>query len=246
MHTNSLKLSIKTYATTLALGACLLPNFAFAQSLTTDEQKASYAVGVDIGQNIVGQGLQIDANALSLGIQDAINQRELKLSDEQMAEAIENLTAKMQQQQQAKMQAIADENAKQSADFFKQNASKSGIKTTDSGIQYKVEKDGSGKSLSEQKLDEATIQGASIKAHYRGTLLNGEEFDSSYTRGEPAQFPLNGVILGWQQIIPLMKTGAKWTVYIPAELAYGERGAYGVIGPNEALIFEIELLEVEL
>lgn len=236
-------LSTKFPIKSLVVGALLVPTFAFAQSLTNDKDKASYAIGVDIGQNIVNQGLELNPDALSAGIKDALTKSSLKLTDEQIASALENFGREMQQKQLAQMQALAAENAKKSADFFQQNAKKSGIKSLDSGVQYKVENAGSGKSLKEQNLSDDALRNATINAHYSGSLLNGEVFDSSYQRGEPIKFQLGGVIQGWQQVIPLMKPGAKWTVYIPAELAYGEQGAPGAIGPNEALVFEIELIE---
>lgn len=221
-------------ATALCASALLvaLPAFS-ADDIKTDDQKFSYAIGFQIGQNLKNQGLaDVDVKALSQAVSDVLQGKDLKLSMEEMQQAV--------QAKQSKMMAARDaegEKAKVAGEkFLAENKSKPGVKTLDSGIQYKV--------ITEGKGAKPTAE-SSVVAHYRGTLINGTEFDSSYKRGEPATFPLNGVIKGWQEVLPLMATGSKWQVFIPSELAYGTRGAGADIGPNETLIFDIELVEVK-
>ncbi|HEX9841889.1 MAG TPA: FKBP-type peptidyl-prolyl cis-trans isomerase, partial [bacterium] len=145
-----------------------------------------------------------------------------------------------QMERRAKVQAdkekVGAANKKQGEDYLAANKTKKGVKSTASGLQYKVLKEGNGKSPTLESV---------VTAHYKGTLIDGTEFDSSYARGQPAQFPLNGVIPGWAEALQLMKVGAKYQVWIPAELAYGEQGAGQRIGPNTMLVFEIELLGIE-
>jgi FKBP-type peptidyl-prolyl cis-trans isomerase FklB len=200
--------------------------------LNNEKQKFSYAVGIQVGQNLKRQNLDYDATALSQGIQDALAGTTPKLSDAQMRAAMEAV----QKKELEKREAAAKKNLAAGHAFLAENKKKAGVVTRESGLQYKVVKDGKGK----QPKATDTVQ-----VHYRGTLLNGTEFDSSYQRGEPATFPVNGVIQGWQEVLPLMREGAKWQVWIPSDLAYGARGAGGAIGPNETLVFEIELLAVK-
>ena len=221
-------------ATALCAGIFLTATPAFsADDLKTDDQKFSYAIGFQIGQNLKSQGLSdVDVKALSQAVSDVLQGKDLKLTMEQMQEAVKAKQDKMMAARDAK-----GEQAKVAGEkFLAENKSKPGIKTLDNGIQYKV--------VTEGKGDKPTAD-SSVVAHYRGTLIDGTEFDSSYKRGEPATFPLNGVIKGWQEVLPLMPTGSKWQVFIPSELAYGTRGAGANIGPNETLIFDIELLEIK-
>ncbi len=190
-------------------------------------------MGVQIGKQLKNQGLKdIDADEVSQAIKDVLNDRDLALSETEMQEL---LTAKQQQLNADRM--IKGKEAKAAGDrFLLQNKSKPGVVTMANGLQYRVIKAGSGVKPTATN---------SVVAHYSGTLINGTEFDSSYKRGQPATFPVNGVIQGWQQILPMMATGSTWEVFIPSNLAYGERGAGGSIGPNETLIFKIELIEVK-
>ena len=221
-------------ATALCASALLVAMPAFsADDIKTDDQKFSYAIGFQIGQNLKNQGLaDVDVKALSQAVSDVLQGKDLKLSMEEMQQAV--------QAKQSKMMAARDaegEKAKVAGEkFLAENKSKPGVKTLDNGIQYKVITEGNGAKPTAE---------SSVVAHYRGTLIDGTEFDSSYKRGEPATFPLNGVIKGWQEVLPLMATGSKWQVFIPSELAYGTRGAGADIGPNETLIFDIELVEVK-
>lgn len=217
----------------LTLATFSYNSFAKPQNL---QEKASYAIAIEIVTNLLNQGLELDKKAFLAGADDVLNQRTPLLTPEEMQAALGELQQKISAERAQKMQQVAQANAKKSADFLKANSKKSGVKTLASGLQYKELKAGTGATPKEDSL---------VVAHYAGRLIDGTEFDSSYARGEPMEFPLNNVILGWQEALKLMKAGTKWEVYIPAELAYGEQGAGGVIGPNETLIFEIELLEVK-
>lgn len=200
--------------------------------LKTDKQKFSYTAGYQIGQNLKRQNLDLDTKAFSQGTQDAISGKPAQLKPEEMQAAVQN----QQKKDMEKQEALAKKNLEAGMAFLEANKKKEGVTTTPSGLQYKIVTAGKGK----QPKSEDTVV-----AHYRGTLINGTEFDSSYQRNEPATFPVHGVIKGWQEVLPLMQEGAKWQVYIPSDLAYGPRGAGGAIGPNEVLIFDIELLSVK-
>lgn len=203
--------------------------------LDTDAQKVSYVIGSQIGTSIKSDGIEIDMDAFIRGLTDARAGRELALTQEEMQQAMTTF----REQMMAKMQAArAEAGAKANEEgvkFLAENAEKPGVKTTDSGLQYVVVEEGSG----------ATPKATDVvRTHYRGTLIDGTEFDSSYARGEPAEFPVNGVIAGWTEALQLMQVGDKWKLFIPADLAYGERGAGQDIPPNATLIFDIELLEI--
>jgi FKBP-type peptidyl-prolyl cis-trans isomerase len=208
------------------------------ESLT---QKSSYVIGTDIGGRFSAEQMEIDVEALSAGIADAYSGSEPRLGEEEAQEAlgafIEQQQEKMAERQkvaQAERDRLAEQNRIEGAAFLEANQAKDGVVTTDSGLQYRIIEPGDGARPSSEDV---------VRVHYRGTLLNGTEFDSSYARGEPVEFPVNGVIAGWTEALQLMNEGAKWELYIPAELAYGERGAGADIGPNSVLIFEVELLK---
>jgi FKBP-type peptidyl-prolyl cis-trans isomerase FklB len=204
--------------------------------LQSDEQKFSYSVGYQVGSQIKQQfgqnNTQVDAETFAAGVRDALSESETKLTPEEMQAVIQ---AK-QQEQLAAQQAVAEQNKAKGEEFLAANKDKEGVVVTESGLQYKVMTPGEGK----QPTAESTVV-----VHYSGRLIDGTEFDSSYKRETPATFSLGGIIKGWGEALQLMEEGAKWQVYIPAELGYGERGAGGAIGPNETLIFDIELLEVK-
>lgn len=226
---------IARLGTAIALTAALTtawPALLAAQTLNSDKEKFSYTVGFQIGQSLREDGLDIDVAALSQAIRDVMAGNEPRLSMEEMQTAVQSF----QTQQMEAREAIARDNLRAGQSFLADNRAKSGVVETDSGLQYQVIEEGSGK----QPADTDTV-----RVHYRGTLINGTEFDSSHSRGEPATFPVNAVIPGWREVLPLMKVGAKWKVFIPADLAYGERGAGANIGPNETLLFDIELLAIE-
>jgi len=204
-------------------------------ALKTTIEQASYAIGVDIGKNLKGAGVEVKPNLVAKGIMDALAGNKLLLTDAEMRSAITALQREMTAQREAKLAIAAEKNAAEGKAFLTANKGKAGVKTTKSGLQYKVIKAGKGAS------PKATDQ---VKTHYEGRLINGKVFDSSYKRGEPATFPVNGVIKGWTEALQLMKVGSQWELYVPAELGYGARGTGADIGPNSTLIFKVELLEV--
>ncbi len=224
----------------VTLAAVLLPSVALGQQfkLETDEQKYSYAVGTRIAAQLLAQFGQenagVDMRALAAGISDAVNGGERLMTDEEAIAAIEAQQAAIQ----AQANAAAEASAQKGADWRAENKQKEGVTETDSGLQYSVVSSGSESSPQPGPNDTVVV-------HYRGTLLDGTEFDSSHSRGVPATFSLNGIIPGWREALQLMRVGDKWNVVVPPELAYGTRGAGGRIGPNETLLFEIELLEVK-
>ncbi len=203
-----------------------------ATALKTDKQKFSYTVGFQLGQNLMRQKLELDPKIVAQGIQHALTGAVPKMSQEEMHASI----MAYQKKEQEKVAALAKKNLDASHAYLEANKKKPGVVTLPDGLQYKVITKGTGK---QPKMTDTVV------AHYRGTLIDGTEFDSSYKRNHPATFPVNGVIKGWQEVLPLMKEGAKWQVYIPPELAYGEHGAGNAIGPNQTLIFDIELLSVK-
>jgi len=205
-------------------------------ALKTDKDKLSYSIGLDLGRNFKRQEVDVDVQVFARGLRDALSGGKTLLTDEQVHEVLVALQMGLRSKQAKKMQAQGEENLKAGQAFLAKNKGVDGVKTTSSGLQYKVLKDGTGKSPGKEDT---------VTAHYRGTLIDGTEFDSSHKRGQPASFPVSGVIPGWTEALQMMKTGAKWMVWIPANLGYGERGAGQMIGPNATLIFEIELLDVK-
>ena len=199
--------------------------------LNTDQEKASYAIGQQIGKSLKMQNADVVMPSLNAGMQDAMDGKEGKLKPEEMQAALQ----KMQEGAMKKAMEQADVNQKKGDEFLASNKAKSGVKTTDSGLQYEVVKDGSGASPKDTDT---------VKVHYTGTLITGEKFDSSRDRNEPAEFPVNGVIPGWTEALKLMKPGSQWKLVIPSKLAYGPQGRPG-IPPNSTLLFDVELLEVK-
>jgi FKBP-type peptidyl-prolyl cis-trans isomerase FklB len=197
----------------------------------TLQEKISYIIGRDMAGNLKKQGIEVEADAFIKGMKEAIAGQPSSLSEQEVQETMMQL----QQEMGKKQGAAGEENKKAGEEFLAQNKNKEGVKTLPSGLQYEVIKDGNGKSPS------ASDQ---VTTHYHGTLIDGTTFDSSYERGQPATFPVNGVIAGWTEALQLMQEGAKWRLYIPSELAYGPRGAGDVIGPNATLIFDVELISV--
>ena len=200
--------------------------------LTSDKEKFSYAVGISVAKSLEQDGLDIELDAFILAIKDVLAGRGPQLSLDEMNAAFQI----HQQKQQAGRQMAGTENSKIGQAFLEANKSKPGVVTLSSGLQYKILKEGSG--------SKPTLE-STVTVHYRGTLINGEEFDSSYKNNEPISFGLNGLIQSWQIAMPLMPAGSTWRMFIPGELAYGLRGSPPKIGPNETLIFDIELISVQ-
>jgi len=212
----------------LALSACAKKD----AKLDTDKQKLSYAIGHNIARNLKQQNIELDTTALAAAFEDILSNKDSRLTQEEMRNAIMNF----QREKLKEREAQGEKSKAAGLAFLEKNKKKEGVKVTKSGIQYRVITPGKGK---KPKISDT------VKVHYRGTLIDGKEFDSSYKRKQPAVFPLRGVIKGWQEILPMMKTGAKWHIAVPPELAYGSHGQGGMIGPNETLIFEIELISIE-
>jgi len=203
--------------------------------LTTEKDKQSYAIGLNVGQSLHRDGIVVDPRIVARGLQDAMAGGKVLLTDDQIKTVMTDLKNQVRQQQEAKRQAAAETNKKDGAAFLAANATKAGVVVLPSGLQYKVLVAGTGpKPAADDK----------VVCNYRGTLLDKTEFDSSYKRGQPATFPVTGVIKGWTEALQLMPVGSKWQLFIPADLAYGERGP-GTIGPNAVLIFEVELLSIQ-
>jgi len=224
-------LNLIVLTSSLALSAT-----AFAGTdLKTAEQKASYTLGVDLAKNFTRQGVAVDADALAQGMNDVLKNKKLQLTDAEMKQAIEDVKKSVMQKKLAAKKVQAEKNAKTGEAFLSANKNKKGVKVLPSGLQYQILKEGKGPAATENDY---------LTAHYRGTLIDGTEFDSSFKRGTPIEFQMSSVIKGWGEALKKMKVGSKWKLFIPPALAYGSRGAGQVIGPNETLIFEIELLAI--
>ena len=206
-------------------------------ALKSLKEKVSYSIGLSIGKSMKQDGVDVDSDLLVRGIKDAVSGAKALLTDEQVQETMAAFQKEMKAKQ-AELKKTAGDKAKADGDaFLAENKKKEGVVTLPSGLQYKVIKSGNGK-VKPKATD-------TVVTHYRGTLLDGTEFDSSIKRGEPAEFEVTGVIPGWTEAIQLMKVGDKWQLFIPSNLAYGEKGAGRAIGPNATLIFEVELLEIK-
>jgi len=197
------------------------------------KQRISYTIGLNIGRDFVSQDVEIDTAALMAGVRDGLSGQAPQLTEEQMTSEVKAFREGMITKQEAKLKAVAEKNQAEGTAFLAGNAKEPGVVVRESGLQYKVLKEGSGPMPKENSV---------VSVHYRGTLLDGTQFDSSYERNEPLVLPVGGVIPGWTEALQLMKEGSKWQLYIPAMLAYGEEGAPPVIGPNAVLLFEVELL----
>jgi len=205
-----------------------------AQDVTTATGRLSYAVGWDIGEDIKRRGAEFDVETIITAIRDSSSGRESQVPAEEMVAVLTELQQKVRQEQAAAFQKLADENQAKSDEYLAANRSKNGIVALPSGIQYRIIDEGEG---ARPGMDSA------VKVHYRGSKLNGLEFDSSFARGVPEEFTVSSVLKGWQEILPLMKTGATWQIFVPPEMAFGPRGNPPV-GPNEALIFDLKLVEI--
>jgi len=205
-------------------------------TLKTQKEKASYAIGMSVGKGLHKDQVDIDPAILARGLRDALAGGKMLLTDDEAKAAIAVLQTEMRKKQEEKMAVVGGENKKQGEAFLAANKSKDGVVALPSGLQYKILKEGTGPKPT------ATD---SVVCNYRGTLINNTEFDSSYKRGQPATFPVTGVIKGWTEALQLMPVGSKWELFVPSDLAYGERAAGPDITPNSTLIFEVELLSIQ-
>ena len=210
---------------------------AAAVALESEMQKVSYIMGTNIGSQIKGEAFDVDIPSLTLGLNDAVEGNKPKLSETEINAVIEAFQAKVMAEQEASAKLVAETNIKEGEAFLAENAKKEGVVVLESGLQYKIVEAGTG---------EVPTAENTVEVHYKGTLLDGTEFDSSFKRGVPAQFGVTQVIPGWVEALQLMKEGAKWELYVPADLAYGPGGTGGLIGPNQTLIFEVELLKASV
>jgi FKBP-type peptidyl-prolyl cis-trans isomerase len=219
-----------------AMLIALVASPAFAvDKLTTDKEKASYMVGMDMAQGLQPIKEELDVAIVLQALETSLKGGKALLTAEEAAAVKQEFMRKLQAEQATKTKAAAEKNKAEGDKFMAENKKKAGVKVTPSGLQYIVLKQGTGKKPS------ANDQ---VKVHYVGTLIDGTKFDSSYDRGQPAQFPLNGVIKGWTEALQLMTVGSKYKLFIPPELGYGEQDPPGPIGPNSTLVFEVELVEV--
>jgi FKBP-type peptidyl-prolyl cis-trans isomerase FklB len=205
-------------------------------ALKTSKDKFSYALGMKMGANLHKQSVPVDPNIMARGLKDGLTGGKTLLTEEQAQAAIVEVQNDMRKKQQEKMQAEGAGNKKEGDAFLAANKVKEGVVALPSGLQYKILKAGTGPK---------PTAADSVVCNYRGTLINGTEFDSSYKRGQPATFPVTGVIKGWTEALQLMPVGSKWQLFIPPDLAYGERGPAPEIGSNSTLVFEVELLSIE-
>ena len=220
-------------------GAVVLSGASFAADapeLKTDKEKISYSIGMDIGGSLKRESVEVDPDLLAKGLKDSYGGGETILTEDQAAQALADFQEALMAKQAETVKVLSEKNKADGEKFLAENAMKEGVKVLPSGLQYKEITPGTGKSP--KPADTVTT-------HYKGTLIDGTEFDSSYKRGQPATFPVSGVIPGWTEALQLMKEGSKWQLFVPPKLAYGERGVGQVIGPNATLIFEVELLTVK-
>ena len=205
-------------------------------ALTTDKEKDSYALGMNIGRGLSKQPVDLDGAAVARGLKDALSGGKTLLTDQEAAADLAQLQDRVKKASEAKLQALAAENQKAGEAFLAENKTKEGIVTLPSGLQYKILTAGTGPK---------PTAADTVVCQYKGTLLDGTEFDSSYKRGQPATFAVGRIIKGWTEALLLMPVGSKWQLFIPPDLAYGDRGAGNVIPPNATLVFEVELVSIQ-
>ncbi len=204
--------------------------------LENDLDRASYSIGLSLGQDFKARGIKINPDIIAMGISDVLEGKETLLSQEEAIAALQKLQELAAAKQQETMAKMAETNKAEGAAFLAENAKREGVVTTDSGLQYEIITEGTGSTP--EASDQVTVD-------YRGTFIDGSEFDSSYERGEPVSFSVDGIIPGWTEALLMMKEGAKWKLYVPSDLAYGAQGAPPVIEPNKTLVFEVELKSIE-
>jgi FKBP-type peptidyl-prolyl cis-trans isomerase len=205
-------------------------------TLSTQKEKQSYAIGMNLGESLKTQAVDVDANLLARGMKDTLAGSKTLLTVEQEHATLMELQASLRKTQAERMQKAAEKNKKEGETFLTANKTKPGVVTLPSGLQYKIMQAGTGPKPT------ATD---SVSCNYRGTLIDGTEFDSSFKRGQPTTFPVSGVIKGWTEALQLMPVGSKWQLFVPASLAYGDRAASALIGPDATLIFDVELISIQ-
>jgi FKBP-type peptidyl-prolyl cis-trans isomerase FklB len=205
-----------------------------AQDVETEKGKLSYAVGWDIGADIKRRSTEFDVESIITAIRDVVAENEPKVSNEEMRTLLTALQEKVRAEQVEQFRKLSEENQAKSEEFLEANKSKTGIVVLPSGVQYRIIEEGDG---ARPGLE------SKVSVHYRGSKMDGREFDSSFARGTPEEFTVNAVLAGWQEVLPLMKAGSTWQIFVPPELAFGARGNPPV-GPNEALMFDIKLVEL--
>ena len=216
-----------------ALGACQGGPSADLESF---EGRSSYAVGLDIGMNLERTGVELELAGVLRGISDVLEGRELQMTQEEVGQVLQELSTRMQTAQQERFAEAAERNVTEGQEYLAQNGQRDGVITTESGLQFKVLKAGDGQSPAAEDM---------VTVHYKGSFIDGKEFDSSFSRGKPATFETDGVIKGWTEALQLMKENAKWQLFVPPDLAYGRTGLEGSIPPNKVLVFEIELISIQ-
>lgn len=212
----------------------LASSTVLAQDVNTEKGKLSYAVGWDIGADIARRSTEFDVESLIAAIRDVVAQKDPQVTPEEMRALLTALQEKVRAEQVEQFRVLSEENQKASEAFLEANKSKTGIVVLPSGVQYRIIEEGEGKRPGLE---------SKVSVHYRGSKMDGREFDSSFARGTPEEFTVNAVLQGWQEVLPLMKAGSTWQIFVPPELAFGARGNPPV-GPNEALMFDLKLVEV--
>jgi FKBP-type peptidyl-prolyl cis-trans isomerase FklB len=207
-----------------------------APGFKTQKEKTSYAIGMEMGKGVKAQGLDADPTILMQGLKDALSDAKSQMSENELRQVITGLQQEIRQKQMQMQEAAAAENKTKGEAFLAENAKKEGMVVLPDGLQYKVLTSGQGKK---------PVESDTVLCNYKGTFVDGTEFDSSAKAGKPVPFEVKNVIPGFKEVLQLMPVGSKWQVFVPSNLAYGERGAGGVIGPNAALIFEIELVSIQ-
>jgi len=212
----------------------LVSGSVLAQGVETEKDKLSYAVGWDIGADIKRRSTEFNVESLITAIRDVVGDNEPKVAAEEMRTLLTDLQEKVRAEQVEQFRQLSEENQAKSEEFLEANKSKTGIVVLPSGVQYRIIEEGEG---ARPGID------SRVSVHYRGSLMSGREFDSSFARGTPEEFSVNAVLPGWQEVLPLMKAGSTWQIFLPPELAFGARGNPPV-GPNEALMFDLKLVEI--
>ena len=207
-----------------------------SRTLETPKDKLSYSIGMNIGKSLKRDNVEVDPDLLLRGVKDVLGGGTPLMTDEEAQSTLNELQADLRKKQEQEVQQLAETNKKEGEAFLAANKTKAGVVALPSGLQYKILQEGTGPKPT--AADTVTV-------NYRGTLVNGTEFDSSYKRGQPASFPVGGIIKGWTEALLLMPVGSKWQLFIPPELAYGPRQAGPAIGPNSTLVFEVELLSIQ-